>query len=96
MPSEIDAGDLAALDWAAEDRTRTVQITVTGAAYSCCGRGWTRRDGYEQQYVGYIDNLKPPEDGMEGTFMLYSVGLGTISYVVACRFDEVVDVLRDA
>lgn len=89
---EIDAADRDLLAEAAADRGRTVEIVVDGAAYSCCGRGWQRRDGYEQTYQGWIDNYQPPNGGGEGTFMLYSKGLGTISYVVACRFYEVVDV----
>lgn len=91
MASPIDPEDLRLLTEAAGDK-RHVHITVDGAAYSCCGRGWQRRDGYEQVYAGYIDNLQLPEGANEGTFMLYSVGLGTISYVVACRFFEVLDV----
>lgn len=60
----------------------TVEITVSGCAHSCCGKGWRRRDGYEQTYRGYIDNLT------SNTFMLYSLGIGTISYVIAARADE--------
>ncbi len=82
----MDSDDLDLLRSAAADRSRIIGITVTGCAYSCCGRGWRRRDGYEQEYSGYVDNLK------EGTFMLYSPGLGTLSYVVAVRFDEVLAV----
>lgn len=84
-PVVIDA-DLAILRAAAGDRGRDIVVTVSGCAYSCCGRGWTRRDGYEQRYVGYVDNF----DGREpGAFMLYSRGIGTISYVCAIRFGEV-------
>lgn len=79
------------------DKSRLVRVVVTGCAYSCCGRGWDRRDGYEQTYSGYVDNLQEPETvklaGQEvthaGTFMLYAAGIGTISYVIACRFFEV-------
>jgi hypothetical protein len=69
-----------------------VEIVVTGCAYSCCGRGWQRRDGHEQAYRGWVDNLELPQDGAAGTFMLYSPGIGTLSYVVAVRFDEVQEV----
>lgn len=62
-----------------------LEVTVNGCAYSCCGRGWQRRDGYWQDYRGWIDCL----DVDRGTFMLYSPGIGTVSYVVAARFDEV-------
>lgn len=85
----IDAHDLELLRQAAEQRGRIVQIVVTGCAYSCCGKGWHRRDGYEQTYQGWVDNFK---DGEHGVFMLYSPGLGTLNYVVAVRFDEVADV----
>lgn len=87
----MDSTDLEIIEAAATDRARTVEVVVNACAYSCCGRGWQRRDGYEQTYVGYVDNLHPPEDGAVGTFMLYSVGLGTISYVCAIRFDEVLN-----
>lgn len=50
-----------------------------------------RRDGYEQTYHGYIDNFGEPEGNKVGTFMAYSLGLGTISYVLAVRFGEVLD-----
>ena len=68
-----------------------VQVVVNRCAYSCCGRGWRRRDGYEQTSVGYVDNLKLDDTarGLIGTFMLYGVGLGSVSYVIAARFDEV-------
>lgn len=88
----IDAADLGLLREAAAHKPMVVEIVVDGAAYSCCGRGWQRRDGYEQTYAGYIDNFMEPEGIAVGTFMLYSPGLGTISYVVACRFYEVLDV----
>lgn len=65
---------------------RELEIVVTGCAHSCCGRGWRRRDGYEQTYHGYVDNLTIDEPG---AFMLYSKGIGTLSYVLAVRFSEV-------
>lgn len=69
-----------------------VEVVVMSCAYSCCGRGWRRRDGYEQTYRGWVDNLEQPAGEMAGTFMLYSPGIGTVSYVVAVRFDEVQEV----
>ena len=42
-----------------------------------------------QTYGGRIDNLELPENRKVGTFMLYSAGIGTLSYVIAARFDEV-------
>lgn len=68
---------------------RLLDIVVNACAYSCCGRGWRRRDGYEQSYRGWVDNLQLPDDLHDGSFMLYSPGIGTISYVVAVRFSEV-------
>lgn len=83
--------DLEILREAAAGRTRQlVDLVVTGCAFSCCGRGWHRRDGYEQTYHGYIDHLS--ETSM--SFMLYSPGIGTISYVLAVTFEEVADVQR--
>lgn len=87
----VDAADLELLRRVAlnvgGDGT-VLNAVVNGCAYSCCGRGWKRRDGYEQAYTGWIDNLHEPDDGA-GTFMLYAVGLGTIGYVCAVRFSEV-------
>jgi hypothetical protein len=62
---------------------KTIRLVVNACAYSCCGRGWQRRDGYEQTYHGYVDNLT------DRTLMLYSVGIGTVSYVLAVRFFEI-------
>jgi hypothetical protein len=84
----IDAAELELLRASQADH-RVLDVAVNACAYSCCGRGWKRRDGYEQLYRGYVDNLQEPEDGAAGTFMLYAVGIGTISYVIAVRFDEV-------
>jgi hypothetical protein len=72
---------------------RELCVTAHGCAFSCCGRGWQRRDGYMQIYRGWVDCLHiPVDDDLKqrfGTFMLYSPGIGTLSYVVAMRFDEV-------
>ena len=84
----VDVDELALLDRSQADHS-VLEVVVNGCAHSCCGRGWRRRDGYEQTYYGYVDNLHPPEPGRVGTFMLYSPGVGTLSYVVAVRFDEV-------
>lgn len=67
-------------------------VVVSGCAYSCCGRGWHRRE-YEATYTGYIDNYEERDGEAAGTFMLYSVGIGTISYVIACRDFELQEVL---
>lgn len=84
-----------------------VEVVVNGCAYACCGRGWRRKDGYEQTYRGYIDNFHEPIAGPaslrarwedseapvgQGSFMLYSAGIGTLGYVIASRWDEVLDV----
>lgn len=68
---------------------RILTVITRGCAFSCCGRGWQRRDGYEQTYRGWVDNLHLPEGPNVGSFMLYSQGLGTLSYVVAMVFDDV-------
>lgn len=78
----VDAGELELLR-ASQASGEPVSVIVHGCAYSCCGRGWMRRDSYLQTYRGRIDNLT------DGTFMLYSQGLGTIGYVLVVRFDEV-------
>jgi hypothetical protein len=84
--------DLDKLRESQRNKHQLVTVVVTGCAYSCCGKGWQRRDGHEQTYTGYIDNLKEPEGDAAGTFMLYSAGIGTLSYVIACRFFELADV----
>ena len=85
MVDTVDVGLLAR----SQATHELLDATVTGCAYSCCGKGWQRRDGYEQRYRGYIDNLTLPDGEMQGTFMLYSTGIGTLSYVIAVRFFEV-------
>lgn len=92
MPPACSTEDLDKLRASQEDKHRLVTVVVTGCAYSCCGKGWQRRNGYEQTYTGYVDNLKEPDDFNVGTFMLYSPGIGTLSYVIAARFDELADV----
>lgn len=88
----MDAEDRERIELSAANLGDLVTVTVNGCAYSCCGKGWRRRDGYEQEYTGWIDNLSPADEGGVMTFMLYSGGLGTISYVCAIREDEVLDV----
>ena len=88
----VDAADWGLLREAAQDRGRIVTIVVTGCAYSCCGRGWRRRDGHEQTYHGWVDNFTDREGEKAGTFMLYNPGLGTVSYVLAVSDFEVADV----
>lgn len=90
MTVRLESAEVALLRASVADH-RPLRIVVNACAYSCCGRGWRRRDGYLQEYVGYIDNLTEPDEarGIVRTFMLYSVGLGTISYVVAVRDFEV-------
>lgn len=90
----IASEDLELLRESSQDFSKLVTVTVTGCAYACCGRGWRRRDGYEQTYTGYIDNLTEPEGEAAGTFMLYAAGIGGSSYVIACRFFELEDVER--
>ena len=90
----IEAADWNLLRDAAAGSRELVTVVVTGCAYSCCGRGWRRRDGYEQTYHGWVDNLTEREGGKAGSFMLYSPGLGTVSYVVAVLDFEVADVQR--
>jgi hypothetical protein len=88
----IDAADLALIEDAAANHGQAIDVVVNACAYSCCGKGWRRREGYEQHYRGWIDNYEPAENGSVMTFMLYSTGLGTISYVCAIRADEVTGV----
>lgn len=97
----LTVDELALLERAAADKTFHVRLVVTSCAYSCCGRGWRRRDGYEQEYVGWVDNLDlrvvaPDPDSItrfepfkEGTLMLYSPGVGTVSYVIACATSDI-------
>jgi hypothetical protein len=87
-PHGLDEHELQLLEASTRDHRR-LHVHVNGCAFSCCGRGWRRRDGYPQDYCGYIDNLKPPEGNAHGTFMLYSDGVGALTYVIAVRFYEV-------
>lgn len=87
----LDADELELLRESARTHA-LLHLTVTGCAYACCGRGWTRRDGYEQDYVGYVDPLD--EDPPQVTFTLVSPGLGTVTYWCAIRESEVVGVER--
>jgi hypothetical protein len=87
----IDAADLELLR--ESERTHTLlRVTVSGCAYACCGRGWQRRDGYEQEYVGYVNPLN--DESSPVTFLLVAPGLGTISYTCAIRESEVLGVER--
>lgn len=78
----IDADDRETLH-RAHGTAEQVTIVVSRCAYSCCGRGWLRRDGYEQTYTGRIALVDTD------AFLLYAGGIGTLSYVVAARFDAV-------
>lgn len=89
----LDPDDLELIRASAADPTdpaRMLRITVSGCAYSCCGRPWIRRDGYEQQYRGYINDLD--EEPPQITFLLVSPGLGTVGYWCAIRESEIVGV----
>jgi hypothetical protein len=59
----LDAEDLELLRESSRDFSVLLRVTVSGCAYACCGRGWTRRDGYEQDYIGYVNPLdeEPPQ-----------------------------------
>jgi hypothetical protein len=87
----VDSSDWGLVREAAANRPTQVEIVVNGCAYSCCGRGWRRRDGYEQTYRGWVDNFNERDGELAGTFMLYSPGLGSLSYVVAVRDFELLD-----
>lgn len=84
----MDGDELALLEASQADHAVILHVVVTACAWSCCGRGWQRRDGYEQEYWGWADNV----DG--GTFMLYNPGLGAPSYVIACKTADVALVER--
>lgn len=90
----MDPSDLALLR-ESEATGRLLHVVVTGCAYSCCGRPWIRRDGYEQHYQGYVN---PLDDEEPITFTLVSPGIGTISYWCAIRGSELelVEPLEDA
>ena len=82
----MDAAELELLRASAVD-ARQLHIKVDGCAYSCCGKPWVRRDGYEQDYIGYVNPLD--EDPPQVTFTLVSPGLGTVAYWCAIRESEV-------
>lgn len=64
-----------------------ITVVVSGCRYSCCGKPFSRRD-FQATYHGWIDHLT--DDG----FALYAVGIGTVSYVIEARLDELVEVLE--
>lgn len=68
------------------DARTDVQLVVNRCLFSCCGRGWRAREGYEQTYYGFVSQLD------EVGFVLTSRGLGTVSYVMRAAFDDVLDV----
>jgi hypothetical protein len=71
-------------------RYRTdVELVVDRCLFSCCGKGWRERADYEQTYHGYVDRLDGDEDS---AFMLYSRGLGTLSYIVRMKLADVHEV----
>jgi hypothetical protein len=64
-----------------------VTVQVTGCAFSCCGRGWRRRAGYEQLYTGRVVAL----DGRG--FVLVSEGAGSVGYVVWALLEDTLAVV---
>ena len=85
----VDPQELELLEHSQRFRD-ALEVVVHSCAHSCCGKGWRRRDGYEQTYYGYVDKLHLPEGEAVGSFMLYSTGLGgSLDFVIAARFDEV-------
>lgn len=88
----LDADELALLERVAlntatgPERGQPLRVTVNGCAYSCCGKGWQRRVGHEQVYTGWIDSLNVSSPS---SFMVFGIGIGTVSYVVAVLDYEV-------
>lgn len=77
----IDAADLELLQ-TVQGTAEQVRIVVSRCAYSCCGREFLRA-GYDQTYVGRVAHVDAT------AFLLYANGIGTLSYVVAARYDDV-------
>lgn len=65
------------------DHDIVVHVVVRACSYTCCGRGWQRREGYEQDYYGYVGVLD------DFAFMLYNPGLGAPSYVIAAKIADI-------
>jgi hypothetical protein len=63
----------------------TVRVAVTDCLYSCCARSW-RRAGYEQLYEGIVLTA------LEETFMIAAPGIGTWTFMVTARYEDLVDV----
>lgn len=66
-----------------QQRRSGVRIVVTDCVYSCCGKGWQPRTGYEQTYHGVVGHLS------DSSFTLMSAGIGTISYTVVVEYHAV-------
>lgn len=77
----IDAADRELLQLV-QGTAEQVTIVVSACVYTCCGRD-RLREGYEQTYTGRIAHVD------ETAFLLYANGIGTLSYVVAARYDDV-------
>jgi hypothetical protein len=77
----IDAGDLKLLQ-RAQGTAEQVTVVLSSCVYSCCGRSFARA-GYEQSYTGRIAHVD------DNAFLLYANGIGTLSYVVAARYEDV-------
>lgn len=79
----VDPQERELLERAGHARAQ-VEIVVSGCAYRCCGRGWRRKDGYEQTYAGFV------QVGTDGV-LLENPGIGS-PYFVMATFEEVQDV----
>jgi len=64
-----------------------ISVVVTDCWHSCCGKAPHHRAGYEQTYVG-----RPQVN--DGKLTLVSDGLGTVSYIIVCDVESVVDAVR--
>lgn len=77
----------ALLAAALEDR-QSVRIVVRGCDFSCCSRGWHRRE-YEQELVGRVAAHFEPDDDTDGLVLLNGDGISSIAYVARIRYREI-------
>lgn len=69
-----------------------IRVVVNSCAVCCCGRSWTRRDGYRQTYWGRVNQLSLPEHQNPGSFVLFTAGIGTTGLIALIAFDEVEEI----
>lgn len=88
----MDDADRRLLVESLEDPRMVVEVVLDACLYSCCGKPWQDRIGYEQTYQGRIITLDLPDDSEPGCARLVARGIGTVTYTVIFGLAHLVDV----